>query len=155
MPDIVTPEVRSRMMSGIKGTNTRPELFIRKELHARGFRFRLHSSAVVGKPDLILPRYNATIFVHGCFWHRHNCHLFKLPETRQDFWEQKLESNRQRDERVRKTLLANEWRVLTLWECSVRGRTRLNSKELIDRIEKWITGRNKELEIRGTDGDSK
>ena len=81
--------------------------------------------------------------------------MFKLPETRQDFWEQKLESNRQRDERVRKTLLANEWRVLTLWECSVRGRTRLNSKELIDRIEKWITGRNKELEIRGTDGDSK
>ena len=93
MADVVDRKTRSRMMSGIRGKNTRPELLIRKGLHARGFRFRLHDKRLPGKPDLVLPKYSAVIFVHGCFWHGHDCHLFKWPQSRREFWRKKITRN--------------------------------------------------------------
>lgn len=150
MPDIVAPEVRSRMMSGIRGKDTKPELLIRKGLHARGYRYRLHSGKVAGRPDLIFPRWHAVIFVHGCFWHWHDCHLFRMPSTRREFWRQKLEGNRKRDRKVRKALLDTGWRTLTIWECALKGKFRLDLEEVLDRAEAWITGDTASDEIRGT-----
>ena len=94
MPDIVDSATRSRMMAGIRSTNTRPELAIRKALHAAGFRYRLHPRDVPGKPDMAFARYRAAVFVNGCFWHGHDCPLFRLPDTRREFWSAKIERNR-------------------------------------------------------------
>jgi DNA mismatch endonuclease (patch repair protein) len=120
MPDVVSKEVRSRMMSGIRGKNTKPEMLIRKELHARGFRFRLHRKDLPGRPDIVLPRHNAVIQVQGCFWHGHACQLFKYPENNAAFWREKIHSNRERDARTNAALIALGWRVLTVWECATR-----------------------------------
>ncbi len=149
MGDVVSKEVRSRMMSGIKGKNTQPELIIRRGLHARGFRFRLHAGDVPGKPDLVLPRFRATIFVNGCFWHGHDCHLFKVPSTRKEFWTQKIERNVQRDAVVRRQLRDADWRFLIVWECALKGRTRLSIDEVIARIAQWLASNKPSLEIRG------
>src|SRR5690606_16975078 len=97
--DIVSPKTRSRMMSGIRGKNTRPELILRSALHRKGFRFRLHRKDLPGRPDMIFPQYRAVLFVHGCFWHGHNCHLFKWPSTREEFWREKIAGNIKRDKR--------------------------------------------------------
>ncbi len=137
-------------MSGIRAKNTKPELLIRKGLHARGFRYRLHSGKVTGKPDLVLPRFNAVIFVHGCFWHSHDCHLFRMPSTRPEFWRAKLERNRQRDDEVRSALRAAGWRILVIWECALKGRTRLDLKAVLDDAAAWITGNAVEGVIEGT-----
>ena len=147
--DIVPPETRSRMMSGIRGKDTKPEITVRKGLHARGFRYRLHDKTVAGKPDLILPRYRAAIFVHGCFWHQHGCHLFKMPSTRREFWMEKLAANRKRDAKVRTALLNSGWRILTIWECALKGRTRLEFSDVIDVASAWITGQEIEGEVAG------
>ncbi|MDB5801658.1 MAG: putative mismatch endonuclease [Rhodocyclales bacterium] len=121
MTDVVDPATRSRMMSGIRGKNTRPEVFLRKGLHALGFRFRLHAKDIPGKPDIVLPKYKALIVVHGCFWHGHDCRYFRLPGTRQDFWLEKIESNRKRDERDAMRQLEEGWRILIVWECAIRA----------------------------------
>lgn len=136
-------------MSGIRGKNTKPELLIRKGLHTRGFRYRLHSPVVPGKPDLVLPRYRAAVFVHGCFWHGHDCHLFRLPGTRTVFWEAKIARNRERDRQVLDSLGEADWRSLTIWECAIRGKTRLEFGALMDRICGWITGPSREAVIEG------
>jgi len=138
LPDIVDQATRSRMMSGIRGKNTKPELVIRKGLHAAGFRFRLHAKDVPGKPDIVLPRYRAAILVHGCFWHGHNCHLFRLPGTRQEFWQQKIEGNRQRDTRVRDQLDATGWRHMTVWECAFRDRRGPGAAAVISDLAQWL-----------------
>lgn len=151
MADIVTPEVRSRMMSGIRGRDTRPELAIRRGLHGRGFRFRLHAADVPGKPDLVLPRFHAAIFVHGCFWHHHDCHLFRMPSTRPEFWTQKIEGNVRRDQIVREQLEATGWRCLVVWECALKGKTRLGIDESVSRIVEWLRGSDPFLEIRGVE----
>jgi DNA mismatch endonuclease (patch repair protein) len=150
LPDIVDRETRSRMMSGIRGKNTKPEILVRKGLHARGFRFRLHSPKVPGKPDLVLPRYRAAIFVHGCFWHGHDCHLFKMPSTRTEFWQAKIARNRERDVEVRSSLLEAGWRRLVIWECALKGKFRLDLFEVLDRASAWITGKAAEGEIAGS-----
>ncbi len=137
MADVVSPEVRSRMMSGIRGKNTRPELMLRKALHARGFRFRIHA-AVPGKPDMIFPRRRAVLFVHGCFWHAHHCHLFKWPSTRQEFWRAKIEGNAVRDAANTRKLEEEGWRVGVVWECALKGRTRLDFAEAIKRCSEWL-----------------
>lgn len=149
LPDIVDPETRSRMMSGIRARDTKPELMVRRGLHARGFRYRLHSRGVPGKPDFVLRRYRAAVFVHGCFWHGHDCPLFRLPGTRREFWRAKIERNRQRDREVDAALEAAGWRRLTVWECALRGRTRLDFAELIERTAVWLRGSSPALEIRG------
>ena len=119
--DIVDPAKRSKMMSGIQGKNTKPEIAVRKYLHANGFRFRLHRTDLPGRPDLVLGKYRTVIFVHGCFWHRHkNCVYATSPATRQDFWRQKLGKNVARDALQIKMLLESNWRVLTIWECGLK-----------------------------------
>jgi DNA mismatch endonuclease (patch repair protein) len=121
MADVVSPEVRSRMMSGIRGKDTKPEMIIRRGLHARGFRFRLHDKRLPGRPDLVLPKYRAAILVHGCFWHGHGCHLFKWPKTREQFWRMKIEANQHRDARALELLEAAGWRSFVIWECELRS----------------------------------
>lgn len=125
-------------MSGIRGKDTKPELAIRKALHARGYRYRLHSHNVPGKPDLFLRRYRAAIFVHGCFWHGHDCHLFKLPSTRTEIWEKKIGRNRTRDVEVKVALREQGWRCFVVWECALKGKTRLDFDALMNRLCAWI-----------------
>ncbi|CAM3698508.1 very short patch repair endonuclease [Parendozoicomonas haliclonae] len=123
MVDTLDKAARSRNMSRIRGKNTKPELIVRKFLHSRGVRFRLHGKALCGKPDIILRKYRAVIFVHGCFWHRHeNCRLAYTPNSRIDFWAKKFEMNQERDKRVHSTLKKDGWRVLTIWECALRSK---------------------------------
>ncbi|SOC89897.1 T/G mismatch-specific endonuclease [Ensifer adhaerens] len=117
------------MMSGIRGTNTRPELQVRKALHAAGFRYRLHERKLPGKPDLVLPKYRAVIFVHGCFWHGHGCHLFRMPSSNSVFWQEKIAGNVARDKVAVDRLRESGWRVATVWECALKGKTRRKPEE--------------------------
>lgn len=138
MADIVPADVRSRMMSGIRGKNTRIEVTIRKALFSQGFRYRLHSIDLPGKPDIVLPKYHAVIFVHGCFWHGHDCELFRLPKTNPAFWEAKINRNRVVDQRNAQGLLQTGWRVLTVWECAVRGQRQLGLEKVVALTGKWL-----------------
>lgn len=139
MTDVVDSETRSRMMAGIRGRDTRPEIALRRALHARGLRYRLHSSALPGRPDLVLPRHRAVIFVHGCFWHRHpDCRYATTPATRAEFWTAKFEANVARDRRVEEALTAMGWRVGIIWECALRGRDLTD--RTADRVATWIRG---------------
>lgn len=120
--DIVSPEKRSEMMSGIRAKNTKPEMRVRRALFSRGYRYRLHRRDLPGTPDIVLPGRKVAIFVHGCFWHSHaGCSLAKVPGTREDFWKRKFELNRHRDEEAVGALRSAGWRVLVVWECFVRS----------------------------------
>ncbi|MFC4435454.1 very short patch repair endonuclease [Cupriavidus respiraculi] len=122
MVDVVSAETRSRMMSGIRGKNTRPEMRLRSFLHKAGFRYRLHDRSLPGSPDLVLPRYRTVILVHGCFWHRHlNCRLATTPGTNVEFWQRKFSSNVERDSLAVQKLLSEEWRVIVVWECGLKS----------------------------------
>jgi DNA mismatch endonuclease (patch repair protein) len=149
MTDVHSKATRSKNMAAVRSKNTKPELLIRKGLHRRGFRFRLHSRDLPGKPDLVFSKYNAVIFVNGCFWHQHDCHLFKWPSTRKDFWHAKIKGNRARDIEAVKQLKSMGWRALTIWECSLKGKTRLQEDDLFSRVSNWIIGEIDEQEIRG------
>lgn len=149
MADVVDPVTRSRMMSGIRGKNTKPELTIRKALHARGFRYRIHCKDLPGNPDICLPKYRAVIFVHGCFWHGHDCHLFRLPSTRPEFWSAKIERNKQVDEAAVHRLHVEGWRVATVWECALKGRTRLQLDDTISNLSSWLRSEKPALQIKG------
>lgn len=136
MTDIVQPHVRSRMMSGIKGKNSKPEILVRRLLFASGFRFRLHRRDLPGTPDIVLPSRKIAIFVHGCFWHAHNgCRYFKLPSTRPEFWKSKLQGNVDRDQNAIANLMSTGWRVLSIWECATRE---FQAQELGEQIIAWI-----------------
>lgn len=137
------------MMAAIPGKNTKPEITIRKALFERGFRYRLHDRKVPGTPDIVLPRYHAAIFVHGCFWHGHACPLFKAPETRSEFWKTKIERNKQNDEANIKALLAADWRVAIVWECALKGRGRQSLINLADALEGWLKSSKSKLELQG------
>lgn len=137
------------MMGGIGSKNTQPELAVRRALHALGFRFRLHSSDLPGKPDIVLAKWKAVIFVHGCFWHGHNCSLFKLPSTRPEFWNNKIRRNTERDRETIEKLKALGWRVLTVWECSLKGKEKLGTQMVANHIEHWLRERQGDMEIRG------
>ena len=118
MVDTLTPAQRSYNMSRIRGTDTKPELEVRRTLHRLGYRFRLHSKILPGRPDIVLPRFQTVIFVHGCYWHRHRCRYGKvIPTTRREFWEEKFKQNVDRDKRVRRELIQHGWSVETIWEC--------------------------------------
>jgi len=149
MADVVSPETRSRMMSGIRAENTVPEMRVRRGLHARGFRFRLHCRELPGKPDIVFPKYRAVIFVHGCFWHAHECALFKWPKTREDFWKGKIGKNRIRDLAVMDELARQGWRVLIVWECALKGKGRIPIEEIVDSCAKWLLSSSTKREIRG------
>ena len=152
MIDVVSPEIRSRMMAGIRGKNTKPELIIRSALHRLGFRYRLHARKLPGKPDIVLPKWKATIFVHGCFWHAHDCRLFKLPATRRSWWKHKLERNRLNDARAIQMLRDQGWRTLTIYECALRGPGRIDETVLFQKIEVWLRSKSRSLEIRSQGG---
>ena len=135
-------------MRAIRGKDTRPEMVVRKALHAAGFRFRLHRRDLPGKPDLVLPRDRAVIFVHGCFWHQHDCSAFKMPDERGDFWRTKFQANVARDRYVRDQLLQQGWRVAQVWECSLRGRNKLGIDVVASSLADWIRSDSGSIELR-------
>lgn len=141
--DRINREKRSWNMSRIKGRNTKPEIFLRKQLYARGIRYRLHKKDLPGRPDLVLSKFRAVVFVHGCFWHLHEgCRNSKIPSTRKVFWKKKLEGNRDRDVANRKALLEMGWRVLTVWECSLHA-FRHDPSPFIDQVIEWLAGNSR------------
>lgn len=136
MADIVDRQTRSRMMSGIRGKDTRPELRLRKALFAKGFRYRVNDRRLPGRPDLVFPRYRAVVMVHGCFWHRHeNCHFATFPATRTDFWEAKFDANRKRDNIVLAELASAGWRCAVVWECGLRGPF---AEATVEAVSSWL-----------------
>ncbi|WP_286997473.1 MULTISPECIES: very short patch repair endonuclease [Comamonas] len=121
MTDVVDSQTRSRMMAGIRSRDTKPELLVRRYLHAQGFRYRLNVRSLPGSPDLVLAKWRTVIFVHGCFWHRHpGCTLAYTPKSRQAFWLEKFEKNVARDLAAIKALEEAGWRVIVVWECTLR-----------------------------------
>lgn len=138
MADIVDSVTRSRMMSGIKSRNTRPEMLIRRGLYHKGYRFRLHDARLPGKPDMVFRSRRSIIMVHGCFWHWHDCHLFKWPSSRKDFWHSKITRNQQKDKETEEALLREGWRILTVWECAVKGRTKQTPEQVVDQCAQWL-----------------
>lgn len=150
MPDVVDAATRSRMMSGIRGKHTKPEIMVRRLLHRRGFRFRLHVKNLPGKPDIVLPRYRAIVLVNGCFWHGHDCTLFKWPSTRAEWWRAKIDRNRDVDARSREALHAANWRIATVWECSLKGRERIPPEVVEEQLVGWLRDEaTSDLVIRG------
>lgn len=150
MTDIVASTVRSRMMSGIRGANTRPEIVVRHGLHRWGFRYRLHASGLPGKPDIVLTRWHTVVLVNGCFWHGHDCHLFRWPGSRKSFWKQKIMRNRARDAEVKDALAAAGWRVLVIWECALKGREKRPLDDILREAAAWIRKGSRTHEIRGS-----
>ncbi|WP_274517845.1 very short patch repair endonuclease [Pseudomonas sp. GM24] len=137
---------RSRMMSGIKGKNTKPELMLRRYLHSKGFRFRIHEDKLPGRPDVVLKKYGVVVLVHGCFWHRHkNCFYATEPNSRKDFWSSKFSKNTARDESQVLQLLELGWRVLVVWECGSK-----NALDDIGQIDVFIKGDFKYMEWPST-----
>ncbi|MBR0852007.1 DNA mismatch endonuclease Vsr [Bradyrhizobium diazoefficiens] len=149
MVDVVSPQVRSRMMAGIRGKNTKPELMVRRGLHARGFRYVLHDKRLPGRPDLVFPKHRAVLFVHGCFWHGHDCHLFKWPNTRKDFWRKKIERNREIDQDVIVSIRNSGWRYGAVWECALKGASRRSLDSIIDQCSRWLVSSRRYLQVRG------
>ncbi|MCL7743717.1 very short patch repair endonuclease [Guyparkeria hydrothermalis] len=143
MADIVDARTRSRMMSCVKSRNTKPEMILRRWLHARGFRYRLHVRKLPGCPDLVLPRYRAVILIHGCFWHRHEgCRFATTPQTRSEYWANKFQRNVNRDRDNHRALLEAGWRVATVWECALRHGSR---EELLAALAGWLKGEQREF----------
>lgn len=149
MADVHNTEQRTRNMRSVKSKNTAPELLVRRVLHAAGFRFRLHKKDLPGRPDIVLPRFKAVIFVDGCFWHGHRCGLFKAPQTRTEFWLDKIAGNRRRDVAKDSALHALGWRVLHVWECSLRGSDRLDVTDLASALTHWLTSGRMDGAITG------
>lgn len=129
MADLISKERRSWNMSRIKGHDTKPERIVRSMLHGLGYRFRLNRKDLIGKPDIVLPKYKTVIFVHGCFWHRHHdCKFAYTPKSNEDFWNHKFESNVKRDRRVKEELEEQGWHVIIIWECEIRSLETLSDR---------------------------
>lgn len=151
MPDVLTIEQRRLNMSRIRGRDTKPEMVIRRGLHARGLRFRLHARDLPGRPDLVFPKDRAAVFVHGCFWHAHDCPMFRWPQSRKEFWRRKISKNLERDMLAISLLKDQGWRVFTIWECALKGPGRYPLNEILQRCEAFILDDAHELgEIGGT-----
>jgi DNA mismatch endonuclease, patch repair protein len=149
MTDVVNKATRSRMMAGIKGKNTVPELVLRQAMHKRGFRFRLHVKQLPGRPDLLFPKYKAAVFVHGCFWHRHpNCRYATTPATRTEFWRAKFAANVARDSLLLMELINHGWRVAIVWECSLRNSVGI--QETAEELSKWLVSDSFQFELGET-----
>lgn len=147
MTDVVDAATRSRMMSGIRGVDTKPEWVVRSGLHRLGLRYRLHDRTMPGRPDLVFPKYRVALFVHGCFWHGHDCRYFKWPRTRPAFWRKKIAGNRNRDRRQADQIRAAGWRVLVVWECAVRD-ARRDPAKLARKLARFIqSGRGDFAEV--------
>ena len=149
MTDTLSAEKRSEIMSRVGSKDTKPELLIRKGLHARGFRYRLHMKALPGKPDLVFARYKAVIFINGCFWHGHACPRCRMPNSNKEYWKQKIASNMKRDKLNLRSLLDEGWRVLTIWECALTGRWKLGLNQIIAMASEWLLSTQPLCEIKG------
>ncbi len=150
MADIVSPEQRSRNMSAIRSKNTRPEIYFRKLLFSKGYRYRLNSNQVPGHPDIYLKKYNTAVFVHGCFWHRHDgCKYAYTPKSRIEFWMKKFASNQRRDSEVTKELSSEHIKQLIIWECTIRqmNRNHEKEKEILMRTELFLESKELYLEL--------
>lgn len=146
--DIVDRTTRSRMMAGIRGKHTKPELVVRKALFAAGYRYRLHRRGLPGSPDIVLPSRRVVVFVHGCFWHQHTeCKFATTPASRSEFWAPKLAGNVTRDRKAIEALKADGWRVLIVWECATRDPLIVNSLGTL--LSSWIVGNDSMGEIKG------
>jgi len=152
MTDKVDRQTRSKMMSAVRAKNTKLEIEIRQRLFAQGFRYRIHARDLPGTPDMILPKYATVIFVHGCFWHYHGCSCSTIPDSRRNWWRKKLEDNRTRDAKTLAELRSNGWRVVVIWECSVR-RIGIDRQKALDhvclRAGKFLRSKRRLLEISG------
>lgn len=137
-------------MSGIRNRDTKPEMIIRRGLHARGYRYRLHMGCLPGRPDLVFKSRRAVVFVNGCFWHGHSCHLFKWPTTRAVWWRGKIEANRTRDASVREQIADLEWRQLRVWECALKGMRGRSPDAVVEEVASWLEGDVTDSDIRGT-----
>ena len=149
LPDPLTQEQRRDNMARIRARNTKPEMVVRRGLHARGFRYRLHVRGMPGSPDLVFPARRAVIFLHGCFWHGHDCALFKLPASNASFWEAKIGRNQVRDRAAIAALGGSGWRVLIIWECALRGPGRMSEAAMFDQVTAWLGGGPDLQELRG------
>lgn len=141
MTDIVDRATRSQMMAGIGPKDTKPEIAVRKLLHAMGYRFRLHRRDLPGTPDIVLPKYRLALFVHGCFWHRHpGCRFATWPKTRREFWRSKFAANVERDKRVQQELHDAGWRVETIWECHTRAPSTMREtlKQIMKKASRYM-----------------
>lgn len=148
MADVHDKATRSRNMAAIKGKDTKPEVWLRKELFKRGFRYRLHRKDLPGKPDIVLPRFNTVIFVNGCFWHCHEgCPYFKLPKSNPNFWQKKLLRNQERDTNNYRSLIDNGWKVIVVWECAVKGKIKLVPEQLLTAVSKQVLSKNEKFKI--------
>lgn len=150
MVDRLTSEQRRLNMSRVRGRDTKPEFVVRRLLHRLGFRYRLHSGDLPGRPDIVLPKWKVVVFVNGCFWHGHGCRLFKWPATREEFWRDKIGRNMERDAEVRRKLDELGWRVADVWECSVKGSGRLPPEELADRLIGFLRSTERYTNITGS-----
>ena len=148
--DIVTPEQRSKNMAAIRSKDTKPEVYFRKLLFAKGYRYSLNSKTVPGHPDIYLRKYNTAVFIHGCFWHRHEgCKFAYMPKSRIEFWQNKFEANRKRDSVVRNELHEKGIKCLVVWECSIKkmGKSELIGSEYIKQIEAFLESKELYREI--------
>lgn len=136
-------------MAAVRAKDTKPELLIRKGLHARGLRYRLHVRGLPGRPDLVFPKSGAVLFVHGCFWHGHVCELFTLPVSRREFWTEKISKNRRRDENVLEALREVGWRTGVIRECALRGKRRREPEQIFALTESWIRNGGEDFELTG------
>lgn len=147
--DVHAPAVRRFNMQSIRGRDTKPELQVRRGLHRRGYRFRVHVPDLPGRPDLVFPRYGAVIFVNGCFWHGHDCPMSVRPKTNAEFWVAKIAANVTRDARASLQLAELGWRRLTIWECALRGRARWIADDLMIACEAFLLGDQAAAELSG------
>ncbi|MCL9650291.1 DNA mismatch endonuclease Vsr [Pantoea agglomerans] len=147
MADVHSSEIRSKNMRAIRAQDTAIEQRIALLLKDRGFSFCVQDKNLPGRPDFVLTEHQAIIFVHGCFWHRHHCYLFKLPATRTEFWTGKINSNVERDRRYVRQLQESGWKVLIIWECALRGKLRLTDQDLLERLEEWLLAMPESAEV--------
>lgn len=136
-------------MAAVRARDTKPEMMIRRTLHASGLRYRLNVRNLPGKPDIVLPRHRAVVFVHGCFWHRHACDLFRWPESRTEFWREKLNANAARDTKSADALASAGWRQAVIWECALKGRKKIDFQDTMQRLIAWIRSDEQAITIRG------
>jgi DNA mismatch endonuclease (patch repair protein) len=136
--DILGSEERSALMARVRSKDTGIEVLVRRALHRLGFRYRLGGAGLPGRPDIVLPKHRTVVFVHGCFWHGHDCPLYRLPKTRTEFWKAKIGGNRARDERNVADLKARNWKPLVVWECAIRGKSDIEVDNVIQHLAALI-----------------
>lgn len=152
MADSVSSQKRSEVMARVRSRDTRPEMVVRRGLHARGFRYRLHVKDLPGKPDMVFRKYGAVVLINGCFWHGHDCQLYRFPKSNTSYWIPKIRGNIERDKRHMRALRERGWRILIIWECALKGRNKLPLVCVLDDSSRWLINGSQFQEIAGVAG---